>query len=106
MCPLIVKCSIGSLPCWQRGHCEHEEGEGEKNVVERREAAEDLDERGLQLDLAVIQHEDGEAVPEEAEQADDGHDEALDRVLERGARVHTGTKSIRGKCDYNGATHK
>ena len=65
---------------------EHEESEDEKNVVEGREAAEDLNQGLLQLDLSVVEHQDGHQVPQDPEEGDHGDDPALHPVLE-GHRV-------------------
>ena len=62
---------------------EHEERENEENVVECGEAAEDLNERSLELNFSVIEHYHGEEISEQTERRNRRQEDPLDDKLER-----------------------
>lgn len=67
---------------------EQEEGGHQEEDVEGCEAAKDLDEVLLQLDVLVVQHADGDRVAQEAEGGDQGQEQRLDHGLE--VELHDG----------------
>ena len=65
---------VGLAPSWKR---EEKEGADEEEDVVDGQGAEDDDEVPSQLDVLVVEHADGDDVADDAEEADDGHEESL-----------------------------